>query len=182
MNRKGNETASPASKPVGRLEAHRWQHLVALSGDGMAFQAAGNTPNCCPVYALAGKDYTDPSGVGGNWQLMVFCKNLRLHQDGSSNHIRFGEIAACHTMNYTADATFANVSYSTEPENIGIHYYLGEWGNCPGVLGRHFKEPRAAYVSSPLPLGFRPGSHMDRDPQRSATAQNAWLDRPSRTT
>jgi hypothetical protein len=79
------------------------------------------------------------------------------------NHLRFGEVAAEHNMNYVADATFGGVrvggslvpgSLWNAPFTTYETFFTG--GTGPAALGRYLKEGGAAYVSPLLPAGGRP--------------------------
>ncbi len=81
------------------------------------------------------------------------------HEDGSPNHLRFGEISGENNMNYTADATFANVwtgDHLRDEEFIHLSLddyeagFLGASG--PAARGRYLKEDGAKFLPSPLPL------------------------------
>jgi hypothetical protein len=87
---------------------------------------------------------------------------------GSPNHLRFGEVAAGHNMNYVADATFAHIRVGGQPEthpplaltmtepvlNGYEDFFTHPLG--PAGVGRYYRESGAAYRSPALPAGSCP--------------------------
>jgi hypothetical protein len=88
------------------------------------------------------------------------------HGDGTPNHLRFGEVAAEHNMNYVADATFANIRFggrllphsepAINPVLNAYAHFLAKGTSSPAILGRYLKESGAAYRAPTLPPETRP--------------------------
>jgi hypothetical protein len=154
---RGEYPALAFPRPMGRLQAHRWQH-VALVGKLVRLTGAGVSR------VILGRSAAGPGGAwnygNGNWRRALVAN----HGDGTPNHLRFGEIAGGVNMNYMADATFANLCVGGHlvPNDISVLSAVTNAANpwmdtgSPGVLGRYLKEDGAAYLSVPLPQGLRP--------------------------
>ena len=95
---------------------------------------------------------TEPNGGGWNNGFgLVRNASKNTHEDGSDNHLRFGEVAGAMNMNYAADATFANVQSGADRADT---FFVG--AGSPGAQGRYHKGTGATYTSPGLPAGFRP--------------------------
>jgi hypothetical protein len=149
-------TLPVSQKPVGRLEGHRWAHLGVVARSGWAFPDGNSS---FQVLGRAPGSALMTNGGGWNGDLPALFGYLgALHADGSANHLRFGEVAAGCNMNYTADATFANVRAGTGGTSAQcVQYFTGASG--PAAYGRYYKEgdyltPGAVYTSPKLPAAI----------------------------
>lgn len=163
LHRRGLGGPPLTTRPVGRLQGHRWQHITLVGkAPYQMFPGPVNAVLLGRVPA-ASVPVGIRNGFGGGYSRKALVMD-HLGDPADPNHLRFGEVAAAHNMNYVADATFANVRVggrlvpNTPPDGAArVSAYVGHFSGAssPAALGRYNKESGAAYVSPPLPSGVR---------------------------
>lgn len=165
-------------KPLGRLEGHRWEYVSVTShtwSGGQATPMQGSRLSIGKPVPGLGPDASGGAwnfGLGGNVETL---KLRHVENAGATtpNHLRFGEVASCNNMNFSADATFAGIragvqqvpylgpppSYTVSsawmtPINTYRNFLNSTSG--PATLGRYLKEPGAWFQSPRLPEVLRP--------------------------
>jgi hypothetical protein len=125
-------------KPLGRLQGHRWAHLAVA---GATYFGGQNR-----MSFVVGSRLASPNGGGLTRGMGWVRKAIDLTHQGvlaglppaEDNHLRFGELASANNMNYTADATFANVRCGGQLRLCGSP---PDWADVQGILTTHFTAP-----------------------------------------